>query len=139
MIRMLLIFILFSGSIWLGLQLHHDTGYVLISLNHWTIEATVLTMLLTLLIIFFVLHVTLITLNWFLDIPRRWRYFQLKRKTKKALKAEKNQKIEALKRKLSFETTPEGYFAIGQLLESLDDKAGASIAYREGLRNMLKL
>lgn len=139
MIRTLLIFILFSGSIWLGLQLHQDTGYVLISLNHWSIEATVLTMLITLLIIFFILHVSLITLNWVLHLPRRWRYFLLKRKAKQALKAEKTEQIEALNRKLAFETTPEGYFAIGQLLESLDDKKNASTAYREGLRNALKL
>ncbi len=137
MIRTLLIFLLLLGSIWLGVQLHEDTGYVLIALNHWTVEATVWTMFIALLFIFLVLHLFLITLNWIAHIPQRWHYWRLKRKAKQALKKQHAYQINELHTKISFETTPEGYFTIGQLLDELEDKKGANIAYREGLRRAL--
>ncbi len=139
MIRTLLIFLLLLGSVWLGVQLHQDTGYVLIALNHWTIEATVLTMLITLLMIFFTLHIGLITLNWIFNLPRRWQYWQLKRKAKRVLKQQQKDKINELQNQIALETTPEGYFTLGQLLDELDDTKSANIAYKEGLKRALRI
>lgn len=137
MIRTLLIFLLLLGSVWLGIQLHQDTGYVLIALNQWTIEATVLTMFITLLMIFFTLHIGLITLNWILNLPRRWHYWRLKRKAKRVLRQQKKDKIHELQSKVALETTPEGYFTLGQLLDDLDDTQSANLAYKEGLKRAL--
>ena len=38
MIKVLFIFILLLMSVWLGIQLQHDPGYMLIAINQWTIE-----------------------------------------------------------------------------------------------------
>ena len=40
MMRTLLAFVILLGAVYLGLQLHYDMGYVLIRLNHWTLETT---------------------------------------------------------------------------------------------------
>lgn len=137
MIRTLLIFILLLGSVWLGIQLHQDTGYVLVALNHWTLESTVLTMFITLTLIFLVLHVSLITLHWVFQLPRRWRCWRLKRKAKHALKQKQQDKLREIHTKIALETTPEGYFTLGQLLDELNDPKGANLAYKEGLKRAL--
>ena len=52
--HLITLFILLSLSIWLGLEMIQDTGYILIVYRHWSIETTVLTAA-TFLIIFFIL------------------------------------------------------------------------------------
>jgi uncharacterized protein HemY len=136
-IRTFIIFLLLLGSVWLGVQLHQDSGYVLIALNDWTIEATVLTTLTTLLIIFLILHLGLITLNWMIKIPQRFHYWRLKRKAQKIMKKQQKDKIHELKNRISFETTAEGYFILGQLLDEVDDHKSANLAYKEGLKRAL--
>lgn len=139
MIRVLLILLLLMGSVWLGTQLHEDAGYVLIALNQWTVEATVWVMLATLLCIFLILHVALLSLNWMLHIPQRWHHWHLKQKTKKLLKKQRFEKNEQLKHLSTLETTPEAYYTLGKLLEEAQDRAGALTAYREGLKRTLHI
>jgi HemY protein len=86
MIRTLLIFLLFLVSVCLGVQVHNDPGYVLIALNHWTIESTVWTMLITILFVFFILHLFLLSLNWVLHLPKRWRDWRLNHSTEQTIK-----------------------------------------------------
>lgn len=139
MIRTLLIFLLLLGSVWLGVQLHNDPGYVLIALNHWTLEATVWTMLTTILCLFFVLHLFLLSLNWVLHLPQRFRYWRFKRKTAHIIKKRSFEKTNELKQMLALKTTPEAYFTLGQLLDNLNDPQGALTAYREGLKRALSI
>jgi uncharacterized protein HemY len=139
MIRTLLIFLLLLASVCLGVQLHNDPGYVLIALNHWTIESTVWTMLATVLCVFFILHLFLLSLNWVLHLPKRWRYWQFKRSTERTIKKHSLEKANELKQMLTLKTTPEAYFTLGQLLEDLHDTQGASTAYREGLKRALSI
>ncbi len=132
--RAFLIFFILLSSVWLGVELQHDPGYVIISLNHWTIEATVWTSLITIICLFFVLHLVLLFLHWILNMPRRFRHWRLKQKAKHALKKQDLEQHQILKQKLLLDTTPEGYFTLGQLLEETHDSSGAILAYREGLK-----
>lgn len=139
MIRVIFIFLLLLGSIGIGIQLHSDAGYVLIALNHWTIEATVWVMLATILCIFLVLHLILLSLNWVVHIPQRWQRWRLRRKTKHLIQKKRLEKNEQLKQLTTFETTPEAYYTLGKLLEESQDKAGALTAYREGLKRAIHI
>ncbi|MBL7480638.1 heme biosynthesis HemY N-terminal domain-containing protein [Legionella bononiensis] len=59
MIRILVAFIILLGSVYLGIQLNYDPGYVLIAINHWTIETTLWVTLFGLLFLFMILHIFL--------------------------------------------------------------------------------
>jgi len=137
MIRTLFTFLLLLGSVCLGVKLHHDPGYVLIALNHWTIESTVWTMLASILCVFFILHLFLFSLSWLLHLPQRWRYWRFKRRTERTIKKHNLEKTNELKQMITLKTTPEAYFTLGQLLDNLHDVQGASAAYREGLKRAL--
>ncbi|MCC2667253.1 MAG: protoheme synthesis HemY [Gammaproteobacteria bacterium] len=56
MTRVLLAFIILLGSVFLGIQLNHDPGYMLIAINHWTIETTVWVALFVLIFLFLFIH-----------------------------------------------------------------------------------
>ena len=137
MIRAVLIFLLLISSVWLGVQLHDDPGYVLIALNHWTIEATVWTTLLTLLIIFLVLHISFLSLSWVINLPHRWQKWLNQWRIRRAQRKHYVEKTRALKKNLANNKTPEGYLQLGLALEELNDTANACATYREGLRQAL--
>jgi HemY protein len=84
MIRILYIFFLLLISVWSGIQISHDPGYVLITINHWRIETTVWVMLLGLLVIFILLHNLLIIYRYCTSLPNRYRQWQTKRRAQKA-------------------------------------------------------
>lgn len=84
MIRIILIFILLLVSVWLGIQLHHDAGYVLIAINKWTIETTLSIAIPVLVLFFVVLHALLLTLHWIAHIPTAWKNWRAKRRLQKA-------------------------------------------------------
>nr|WP_019218081.1 hypothetical protein [Legionella tunisiensis] len=54
MIRVLMIFLLLLASVYLGIQLNRDPGYLLIAINHWTVETTLLVAIFALIISFFI-------------------------------------------------------------------------------------
>ena len=139
MIRTTLIFLLLLGSVWLGVQLHNDPGYVLVALNHWTVEVTVWTALITILTLFFILHLFLLSLSWVIHLPERWKHWLAKRRAQRALTKQHLDTTRALKKSLAFKKTPEAYFALGELLDDLHDTAGACATYREGLRCALAI
>jgi uncharacterized protein HemY len=134
MIRTSLIFLLLLGSIWLGVQLHNDPGYVLVALNHWTLEVTVWTALITILTLFFILHLFLLSLSWVIHLPQRWNRWLTRRHVQHAQEKSHLDKRRALQKSLALKKTPEAYFALGELLNDLNDTAGACATYREGLR-----
>ncbi len=139
MIRTAFIFLLLLASVWLGVQLHDNPGYVLIALNHWTIEATVWTMLLTLMLLFFILQISLLSLTWVIHLPHRWKQWFLQRRVRMAQRKKFLAQKRALKQSLDISNTPEAYFALGQLLEQVKDTSGACSTYREGLKRALTL
>lgn len=59
MISVLFAFIILLGSVCLGIQLNHDPGYVLIGINHWTIETTLWVAIFGLLFLFIIAHIFL--------------------------------------------------------------------------------
>jgi len=139
MIRVAFVFFLLLGSVWLGVQLHDDPGYVLIALNHWTIEATVWTMLVTLMLLFFIFQMSLLSLTWMIDLPYRWKQWFLQRRLKYAQRKKFLAQKRVLKESLANSNTPEAYFALGQLLDESKDTSGACTTYREGLRRALSI
>lgn len=54
--RLLIITAVLIVSIWLGLQMQHDSGYVMVAYNDWTAEMSIWTALASLLITFFAAH-----------------------------------------------------------------------------------
>ena len=139
MTRTAFIFLLLLGSVWLGVQLHDDPGYVLIALNHWTIEATVWTMLVTLVFLFFIFQISLLSLSWVIHLPHRWHQWFLQRRLHRIKRKKFLAQKRALKQSLDISNTPEAYFALGQLLDEIKDTSGACSTYREGLRRALTL
>lgn len=80
MIRIVVIFLLLLASVYIGTQLQHDPGYVLIAINHWTLETTVWVAIIALFLIFALLHSLLALLHWTVYLPTRWSKWSTKRR-----------------------------------------------------------
>jgi hypothetical protein len=61
------------------------------------------------------------------------------RRAQQALAKQQHMEKRYFKQRLGLQTTPEAYFALGQLLDDLNDSAGACRTYREGLRSALSI
>lgn len=59
MIRVMLAFAVLLGSVFLGIQLSHDPGYLFIAINHWTVETTFWVAVFGLLLLFLFIHLCL--------------------------------------------------------------------------------
>jgi HemY protein len=79
--RTLFIFALLLISGLIGVQLQHDGGYVLIAMNHWTIESTLWVAMTGLIVLFFILHALLLLLNWLIRFPSTWHAWLKKHRT----------------------------------------------------------
>ncbi len=84
MIRTLQIFVILLISAWLGVQLYHDPGYVLIAMNQWTIETTLGIAIPSLILLFLLLHSMLLLVHWLIHIPRSWRDWLVKHRAHNA-------------------------------------------------------
>lgn len=84
MMRILFIIALVFVSLYIGLQLRHDPGYVFISLNQWTIEMSFWVALGLGLLFFLLLHALLILLHKIALIPSHYSQWRLKHKAQKA-------------------------------------------------------
>jgi len=126
MIRILFIFLLLLASVWLGIQLQHDPGYLLITINQWTIETTLWVAVAGLILCFFILHVFLLLLNWFIHIPASWRNWRTKRRAQKAQAKTRQGLIEF----------SEGYWqkAKNHLIEALPDTDAPLLNYLTAAR-----
>lgn len=75
MIRLLIAFIVLLAAVYLGIQLHYDPGYILIAINHWTVETTVWVGIFGLLFLFLFLYASLRLLHKLASTPgaiSRW-------------------------------------------------------------------
>jgi HemY protein len=84
MIRTLCIFLLLLSAVLLGIQLHKDPGYVLVAMNHWTIESTLWVALFALILIFIITHVTLQFMSKLFQTPGRMQQWNTQRLAHKA-------------------------------------------------------
>ncbi|KTD22065.1 HemY protein [Legionella lansingensis] len=84
MIRLLIVFLVLLASVLVGIQLNRDPGYLLIALNHWTVETTLWVAIVGLILIFFLLHALLLILAKVIKSPAALRDWQAKRRMQKA-------------------------------------------------------
>ncbi|KTD49898.1 protoporphyrinogen oxidase [Legionella rubrilucens] len=84
MIRLFFIFIVLLASVWLGIQLSHDPGYLLIAINHWTVETTLWVAIILALLGFFLLHYLLLLGARLSRTPRAYKAWRHKRRTQHA-------------------------------------------------------
>lgn len=80
MIRILFLFAVLLASVFLGIQLSRDPGYLLIAINKWTLETTLWVAVLACIIAFFVLHFFLLLINKIIHIPRGYQNWRAKRR-----------------------------------------------------------
>lgn len=69
MIRLVIAFIVLLAAVFLGIQLNYDPGYVLIAINHWTIETTLWLALFSVLLVFLVAHGLIQLINKLVRTP----------------------------------------------------------------------
>lgn len=92
--RLLILFLILLGATVLGLQLNQDPGYVLITLNHWSLETTVWVGAMVLIICFFIFHAILVLCQSLLQAPQSARNFWLKKRSLRAQQQTKQGLIE---------------------------------------------
>jgi HemY protein len=84
MIRLILFFLVLLPSVYLGTQLKHDPGYVLISINHWTIESTLFIAIVCIVLAFLITHIALLMISWMIHFPNQWKAWNTKRRIRLA-------------------------------------------------------
>lgn len=84
MLRVLIALLILLIAIFLGTQLHQDPGYVLIAINHWTIETTLGVAVFILIILFLSAHIFLKLCRHISSIPRTISQWNIRRLTSKA-------------------------------------------------------
>lgn len=84
MIRLVLIFLVLLASVWLGVHLQRDPGYVLIAIHHWTIETTFWVALIGVFLLFILFHMGLIVIHWVHHLPTSWRNQRAKHRSQQA-------------------------------------------------------
>lgn len=82
--RLLTGFLILIASVYVGTQLRHDPGYVLIALHHWTLETTALTAFFLLLIAFLGLYWITVLLSSLLHLSENFHFWRKKRRIHKA-------------------------------------------------------
>lgn len=85
MMRIIGLLTIFIAAICLGVALHHDPGYVLIVLHHWTIETTLWIALLILALTFLTMYVVLRGFSALIHAPSRWQQWWQRRRARRAL------------------------------------------------------
>lgn len=84
MIRTLVIFLVLLIAVIIGVQLSHDPGYLLITINHWSLETTLWFALIALIFIFFLLHGLLLLVAKLRRSPTTFRRWRSKRRALRA-------------------------------------------------------
>jgi HemY protein len=84
MIRVLLIFLVLLISVIMGVQLSRDPGYLLITINHWSLETTLWVAAIALILAFLLLHGFLSLVAKLSRSPKALRRWQAKRRALKA-------------------------------------------------------
>ena len=131
MIRALCVFFVLLGSVYLGLQLSKDPGYILIGINHWTVETTVWVAAFAVIFSFLILHLFLQACHKIGRAPGALQAWNTKRLTHKA---------QAITRKGLIEYT-EGYWqkAKNHLIQALPNTDTPLLNYLTAARAAQKM
>jgi HemY protein len=84
MMRILIAFVILLGSVLLGIQLSNDSGYVLITINHWIVETTLWVAVFGLLLLFVVFHLFIQLFQKISQTPDTFHQWNSRRLTQKA-------------------------------------------------------
>lgn len=84
MIRLFLAFFILLAAIVLGVQLNKDPGYVLIAVNHWTMETTLWVMIIGIICLFLIVHLFLRLTQKIARMPRTLSHWHSRRLAQKA-------------------------------------------------------
>ncbi|MBN9227665.1 MULTISPECIES: heme biosynthesis HemY N-terminal domain-containing protein [Legionella] len=84
MLRLLIAFLILLGAVALGIQLNKDPGYVLIAINHWTIETTAWVAVFSIIILFIIVYFILRLFQKISRTPRALTKWHSKRLSQKA-------------------------------------------------------
>lgn len=84
MIRVFFAFLILLAAVILGIQLNKDPGYVLIAINHWTIETTVWVAIFTLIVLFMILYLVLRICQKITHTPSKLTRWHAKKRFQKA-------------------------------------------------------
>jgi len=82
--RVLLFFIVLLLSVWLGIQLNQDPGYLLIEINNWTVETTLWFAIISAIVFFVLLHVLILIISKIWHFPHRLNTWRNKRRVQQA-------------------------------------------------------
>lgn len=72
MIRLILLFVVLLASVWVGIHLQQDSGYVLLAYQKWTVETSLWVAIFALLLVFFLLHLLINLTHKLLRSPGYW-------------------------------------------------------------------
>ncbi|WP_115711040.1 heme biosynthesis HemY N-terminal domain-containing protein [Legionella sainthelensi] len=84
MIRVFFAFLILLAAVILGIQLNKDPGYVLIAINHWTIETTVWVAIFTLIVLFMILYLVVRICQKITHTPSKLTRWHAKKRFQKA-------------------------------------------------------
>lgn len=84
MIRITLILLLLFVSIWLGLHLHGDPGYILLVFRHWTLETTVWVAAAAVIVACALFHLCFLSYRKTVHLPVSWHHWRDKRRAGRA-------------------------------------------------------
>ena len=79
-------FIILALSVWLGIKIHQDPGYILITYQHWSVETTLWFGMLAIIFAFFLLYFLLRLFRGTLNLSGRWQNWTERRQLRKANK-----------------------------------------------------
>lgn len=71
MMRVVFAFIILLVAVFLGIQLNYDPGYVLVAMNHWTVETTLWVAIFGLLLVFLIAHILIQLFHKLVKTPGR--------------------------------------------------------------------
>lgn len=84
--RLIIYFLLLLASIWLGLKIHKDPGYVLINYQQWSLETTLWFAILALLVLFIIFYLLIRLWRGSSVISNRFNNWLEQRRNRKAIK-----------------------------------------------------
>lgn len=82
--RLIVYFLILLGSVWLGIKIHKDPGYVLITYQKWSLETTLWFAILAIFLAFFILSLLLRLFQSTTSLSTRLDTWSSQRKTRKA-------------------------------------------------------
>ncbi|QLH42018.1 MAG: heme biosynthesis protein HemY [Coxiellaceae bacterium] len=82
--KLIFYFLILLASVWLGLAIHKDPGYVLVAYQHWSMETTLWFAVLAMLVLFIVMSILFRLIKGTSSLPLRLRLWAKHRQASKA-------------------------------------------------------